>query len=398
MAVTDSKPHVNVGTIGHVDHGKTTLTAAITTVLSTLGKAKAVSYDYIDDAPEERERGITINTAHVEYETDKRHYAHSDCPSHADYVKNRLSGANSMDGAILVVSAADGPMPQTRQQILLARQIGLAYIVVYLNKCDLADNEEIIELIEEEIRDLLIQHGFPGDSTTIIRGSALQALNGDRGPFGVDSINALMTALDEDIPDPVRDVASSFLMTIQDVVTITGRGTTVTGSIERGAVRTGDSVEIIGFHDTKHTTVVGIEMFKKTLDRGEAGDNVGILLRNIKKEDVERGMVLAKPGSVKAYTTFKATVYILKKEEGGRSSAFTKGYKPQIFLRTVDITGEIKELLDSDQYTLDMVMPGDNVYMTVRLIDKIALEPKMKIAIHEGTKTIGYGIILEIIE
>ncbi|MBL7818534.1 MAG: elongation factor Tu [Saprospiraceae bacterium] len=396
MLFERTKPHINVGTIGHVDHGKTTLTAAITTVLSKTGGAKAISYDQIDNAPEERERGITINTAHVEYETKNRHYAHIDCPGHADYVKNMITGAAQLDGAILVVSATDGPMPQTREHILLSRQVGVPYIVVYLNKCDAAE-EEILEILEEEIRDLLNTYGFPGDRTKIIRGSALQALNGEDSEYGIQSIYKLLDALDSEIPDPIRNTDNAFLMPVEDVFSITGRGTVVTGRIETGIIKVGEEVEIIGLRETTKTVVTGVEMFKKQLGRGEAGDNTGILLRGTKKEDVERGMVLAKPGSIKPHDEFKAAIYILKKEEGGRSTAFIKDYKPQFYFRTTDITGQIMELFkgDSDQ-VLEMATPGDKITATIKLIHKIAMTEGLKFAIREGDRTIGSGVVVEI--
>jgi elongation factor Tu len=394
-----TKPYVVVGTIGHVDHGKTTLTAAITTVLAAKGQAKATAYDSIDKAPEERERGITINTAYVEYETDGRHYSHIDCPNHTDYVKNMITGSSQMDGAILVVSAPDGPMPQTREHILLARQAGIPHIVVYLNKCDLVDDTDMLDLTEEEIRELLTKYGFPGDSTTIIRGSALAALNGESSDYGTKSIDALMAALDEEIPDPIRNIDSPFLMPVENVDTITGRGTVVTGRIESGVVKTGDPVEILGLGTRLLSTVTGVEMFKKQLDRGEAGESAGILLRGIKKEEVERGMVLAKPGSVTQHRKFKAAIYISKKEEGGRTTAFTKGYKPQFFFRTTDITGIILDLYMSDNVSpCDMAMPGDNIFATVELISSVVMSPQLKFAVREGGRTIGSGIICEVID
>jgi len=393
------KPYVAVGTIGHTDHGKTTLTAAITTVLAAKGLAKATGYDAIDRAPEERERGITINTSRVEYETSKRHYTHIDCPSHADYVKNVITGAAQMDGAILVVSATDGPMPQTREHILLARQVGIPYIVVYLNKCDLVDDTDMLDLTEEEIRELLTKYGFPGDRTKIIRGSALKALNQESSGYGIESIDALMAALDEEIPDPIRNIDSPFFMPVEDVMTITGRGTVVTGRIESGVVKTGDPVEILGLDTRLSSTVTGIEMFKKQLERGEAGENAGILLRGIKKEEVQRGMVLAKPGSVTQHRKFKAAIYILKKEEGGRTTAFTKGYKPQFFFRTTDITGTILELYGSDGLSpCDMAMPGDNMFATIALLSSVVMNPQLRFAVREGGRTIGSGVICEVIE
>ena len=397
------KPHLNVGTIGHVDHGKTTLTAAITTVLSKTGGAKATNYGEIDKAPEEKARGITINTAHVEYETAKRHYAHIDCPGHADYVKNMITGAAQMDGAILVVSATDGPMPQTREHILLSRQVGVPYIVVYLNKCDQVDDEDMFELVEDEIRSLLTQYGFNGKETIIVRGSALMALNGednDKG-YGVASIHKLMDALDSVIPDPVRNIDSPFLMPVEDVMSITGRGTVVTGRIESGVIKVGDEVEIVGLRAENavlKTTVTGIEMFKKLLERGEAGDNAGLLLRGTKKEEIERGMVLAKPGSIKAHTKFKAAIYVLKSEEGGRKTPFHAKYKPQFYFRTTDVTGDMVELRDSEnKETLEMVMPGDNINATVHLGKGVAMAAGLRFAIREGGRTIGSGMIVEVI-
>jgi len=388
-----SKPHVNVGTIGHVDHGKTTLTAAITTVLSKQGKAKARAYDSIDNAPEEKARGITINTAHVEYETDKRHYAHVDCPGHADYIKNMITGAAQMDGAILVVSAADGPMPQTREHILLARQVGVPYIVVYMNKCDMVQDAELLDLVEEEIRDLLTKYQFPGKDTPIIRGSALKALEGDESEMGAGSIKKLMDTLDSYIPDPKRETDKPFLMPIEDIFSIEGRGTVVTGRIERGEVKLNDEVEIVGIRPTTKTVVTGIEMFNKSLDSGMAGDNAGILLRGTKKDEVERGQVLAKPGSITPHTEFTANVYILTKEEGGRHTPFFKGYKPQFYVRTTDVTGEVT--LPEGQ---EMVMPGDTVDLGIKLITPVALEEKGKFAIREGGKTVGAGVVTKIIK
>lgn len=398
------KPHLNVGTIGHVDHGKTTLTAAITTVLSKQGLAKATSYDVIDKAPEERERGITINTAYVEYETDKRHYSHLDCPGHADYVKNMITGAAQLDGAILVVSATDGPMPQTREHILLSRQVGVPYIVVYLNKCDQVDDEDMFELTEDEIRSLLTKYGFDGANTAIVRGSALMALNGeedDKG-YGISSIEKLMDALDSVIPDPVRNTDAPFLMPVEDVMSITGRGTAVTGRIESGVIKIGDEVEIVGLREggtVLKTTITGVEMFKKQLDRGEAGDMAGLLLRGTKKEEVERGMVLAKPGSIKAHTKFKAAIYVLKSEEGGRKTPFHSKYKPQFYFRTTDVTGELFELRDSEEKeVLEMVMPGDNINATIYLGKGVAMTVGLRFAIREGGRTIGSGAITEILE
>jgi len=386
-----TKPHVNIGTIGHVDHGKTTTTAAISKVLSEKGLAEKVDFENIDQAPEERERGITINTAHVEYETEKRHYAHVDCPGHADYVKNMITGAAQMDGAILVVSAADGPMPQTREHILLARQVGVPYIVVYLNKADMVDDEELLELVEMEVRELLDEYGFPGDDVPVIIGSSLKALEGDAKYE--EKIMELMDAVDEYIPTPERPVDQPFLMPIEDVFTITGRGTVVTGRVERGVIKVGESIEIIGIKETTTTTCTGVEMFRKLLDQGEAGDNIGALLRGIKKEDVERGQVLAKPGSITPHTKFKAEVYVLKKEEGGRHTPFFAGYRPQFYFRTTDITGSIK-LPEG----VEMVMPGDNIEMEVELIHPIAMEKGLKFAIREGGRTVGAGVVATIIE
>ena len=386
-----SKPHVNIGTIGHVDHGKTTLTAAITNVLSKKGYADFVDYANIDKAPEERERGITINTSHVEYQTDKRHYAHVDCPGHADYVKNMITGAAQMDGAILVIAATDGPMAQTREHILLARQVGVPKMVVFMNKCDMVDDEEMLELVEMEIRDLLNEYGFEGDDTPIIRGSALKALEGD--PKWVESINELMAAVDTWIPTPERDNEKPFLMSIEDVFTISGRGTVVTGRVERGQLKLNDEVEIVGIRETKKTVVTGIEMFRKQLDYAEAGDNAGVLLRGISREEVERGQVLAKPGSVTPHTKFKAQVYVLSKEEGGRHTPFFSNYRPQFYFRTTDVTGVI-ELPEN----VEMVMPGDNVEMTVELIAPIAIENGTKFSIREGGRTVGSGNISEIIK
>ena len=385
-----SKPHVNIGTIGHVDHGKTTLTAAITKVLHDEGKADFVDYANIDKAPEERERGITINTAHVEYETDKRHYAHVDCPGHADYVKNMITGAAQMDGAILVVSAADGPMPQTREHILLARQVGVPRIVVFMNKCDQVDDPELLDLVEMEIRELLGEYGFDSECP-IIRGSALKALEGD--PANVQAIKDLMAAVDDYIPTPDRDTDKPFLMSIEDVFTISGRGTVVTGRVERGRLNLNDEVEIVGLKDTRKTVVTGIEMFRKSLDYAEAGDNAGVLLRGINREDVERGQVLAKPGSVHPHKKFKASVYVLSKEEGGRHTPFFSNYRPQFYFRTTDVTGVI-ELPQG----VEMVMPGDNVDMTVELISKVALENGTKFSIREGGRTVGAGTVTEILE
>ena len=386
-----SKPHLNVGTIGHVDHGKTTLTAAITTVLAKTGHAKAKAYDQIDNAPEEKARGITINTSHSEYESDKRHYAHVDCPGHADYIKNMITGAAQMDGAILVVSAADGPMPQTREHILLARQVGVPSIVVYMNKIDQVSDPELLDLVEEEIRDLLNKYEFPGKDTPIIRGSALKALEGD--PEQEKTITALVEALDTFIPEPARATDQPFLMPIEDIFTIEGRGTVVTGRIERGIVNINEEVEIVGIKPTSKTVVTGIEMFNKQLDKGMAGDNAGLLLRGVKKEEVERGQVLAKPGSITPHTEFSAEVYILTKEEGGRHTPFFKGYKPQFYVRTTDVTGEV--ILPEGQ---EMVMPGDTVTIDVKLITPIALEEKGKFAIREGGRTVGAGVVVKIVK
>ena len=384
-----SKTHVNVGTIGHVDHGKTTLTAAITHVLAKKGFAKERGYGDIDNAPEEKARGITINTTHVEYESDTRHYAHVDCPGHADYIKNMITGAAQMDGSILVVSAADGPMPQTREHILLAKQVGVPYIVVYLNKCDMVDDAELLDLVEEEVRDLLTKYGFPGKDTPIIRGSALKAIEGVAEYE--ESINKLINALDTYIPDPVREVDKTFLMPIEDIFSIEGRGTVVTGRIERGLIKLNDEVEIVGIKPTAKTVVTGIEMFNKQLDEGRAGDNAGLLLRGTKKEDVERGQVLVKTGSVTPHTDFDAEVYILTKEEGGRHTPFFKGYKPQFYIRTTDVTGEV--ILPEGQ---EMVMPGDTVTLKIRLITPVALEEKMRFAVREGGHTVGAGVVLKI--
>jgi elongation factor Tu len=391
-----TKPHVNVGTIGHVDHGKTTLTAAITKVLSFKNMASFVSYDNIDKAPEERERGITIATAHVEYQTENRHYAHVDCPGHADYIKNMITGAAQMDGAILVVSAADGPMPQTREHILLARQVGVPYIVVYMNKVDMVDDPELIELVELEIRELLSKYQFPGDKTPIVKGSALKALQSEsKDPNAPEykSILELMAAIDSYIPQPKRDIDKPYLMPLEDVFSIAGRGTVVTGRIERGVVKVGDEIEIVGIKPTQKTVVTGVEMFRKLLDAGEAGDNVGVLLRGIKKEDVERGMVLAKPGSITPHTKFKAEAYILTKEEGGRHTPFFNGYRPQFYFRTTDVTGVVK-LAEG----VEMVMPGDNMTCNVELITPIAMDQGLRFAIREGGRTVGAGVITEVIE
>jgi len=388
-----TKPHVNVGTIGHVDHGKTTLTAALTTVLSQEFGGEVKAFADIDNAPEERERGITISTAHVEYETANRHYAHVDCPGHADYVKNMITGAAQMDGAILVCSAADGPMPQTREHILLSRQVGVPYIIVYLNKADMVDDEELLELVEMEVRELLDSYEFPGDDTPIIIGSALKALEGDESDMGKGSILKLADALDTYIPEPERAVDGDFLMPVEDVFSISGRGTVVTGRIERGIVHVGDEIEIVGVKDTVKTTCTGVEMFRKLLDEGQAGDNVGVLLRGTKREDVERGQVLAAPGSITPHTKFEAEVYILGKEEGGRHTPFFKGYRPQFYFRTTDVTGEC--ILPED---VEMVMPGDNVNMNVELIAPIAMEEGLRFAIREGGRTVGAGVVAKIFE
>jgi elongation factor Tu len=391
-----TKPHLNVGTIGHVDHGKTTLTAAITKVLAFKNMATFVSYDNIDKAPEERERGITIATAHVEYQTDKRHYAHVDCPGHADYIKNMITGAAQMDGAIIVVSAADGPMPQTREHILLARQVGVPYIVVYMNKVDMVDDPELLELVELEVRELLSKYQFPGDKTPIIKGSALKALQSESKDINAPeykSILELMDALDSYIPQPKRDIDKPYLMPIEDVFSIAGRGTVVTGRIERGIVKVGDEIEIVGIKPTQKTVVTGVEMFRKLLDSGEAGDNVGVLLRGIKKEEVERGMVLAKPGSITPHTKFKAEAYVLTKEEGGRHTPFFKGYRPQFYFRTTDVTGVVT-LAEG----VEMVMPGDNMSCSVELITPIAMDKELRFAIREGGRTVGAGVITEVIE
>ena len=386
-----SKTHVNIGTIGHVDHGKTTLTAAITSVLAQRGGAKAMAYDKIDSAPEEKQRGITINTSHIEYETDKRHYAHVDCPGHADYVKNMITGAAQMDGAILVVAGTDGVMPQTREHVLLARQVGVPYIVVFINKTDLVDDPELLELVEMDVRDLLNQYGFPGDDIPVICGSARKALDGD--PAAQEQIMKLMDAVDSYIPDPERDDAKPFLLAVEDVLTITGRGTVVTGRVERGQCKLNDTLEIVGIRETKSAVVTGMEMFRKTLDFCEAGDNVGILLRGISRDDVVRGQVLAKPGSVTPHTAFKAQVYVLTKEEGGRHTAFFNNYRPQFYFRTTDITGVIT--LPAD---VEMVMPGDNVELTVELIHPVAIENGTKFSIREGGRTVGAGTVSEIIK
>jgi len=380
------KPHLNIGTIGHVDHGKTTLTAAITKVLSKQGKAQFLAYDQIDKAPEERERGVTINIAHVEYETDKRHYAHVDCPGHADYVKNMITGAAQMDGAILVVSAADGPMPQTREHILLARQVGVPAIVVYLNKADMVDDKELLELVELEVRELLSKYKFPGDDTPIVIGSALKALEGDTSEIGEGSILKLMEAVDSFVQEPVRDIDKPFLMPVEDVFTISGRGTVVTGRVERGVVKVGEEIEIVGFKATQKTVATGVEMFRKLLDEGQAGDNIGVLLRGTKREEVERGQVLAKPGSITPHTKFNAEAYVLTKEEGGRHTPFFNGYRPQFYFRTTDVTGVVK-LPEGTE----MVMPGDNINVEIELITPVAMDEGLKFAIREGGRTVGAG-------
>ena len=388
-----NKPHVNVGTIGHVDHGKTTLTAAITKVLAQKGLASFMPYDQIDKAPEERERGITIATAHVEYQTEKRHYAHVDCPGHADYVKNMITGAAQMDGAILVVSAADGPMPQTREHILLARQVGVPHMVVYLNKCDMVDDPELLDLVELEVRELLTKYDFPGDKTPMIRGSALKALEGDKGDLGEASIGRLMEAVDGFIPTPARATEKPFLMPVEDVFSISGRGTVATGRVERGIVKVGEEIEIVGLRPTQKTVVTGVEMFRKLLDEGRAGDNIGALLRGLKREDVERGQVLSKPGSITPHTKFKGQVYVLTKEEGGRHTPFFNGYRPQFYFRTTDVTGSLN--LPAG---VEMVMPGDNVAVEVELITTVAMEKELRFAIREGGRTVGSGVVSEIIQ
>ena len=388
-----TKPHVNVGTIGHVDHGKTTLTAALTLVLSKLFGGEAKAYDQIDAAPEEKARGITINTAHVEYETKNRHYAHVDCPGHADYIKNMITGAAQMDGAILVVSAADGPMPQTREHILLARQVGVPYIIVFLNKCDMVDDEELLELVEMEVRELLSKYDFPGDDIPIIKGSALKALEGDTSEMGEGAIMALAAALDSYIPAPERTIDKPFLLPIEDVFSISGRGTVVTGRVERGIVKVGEEIEIVGIKPTVKTICTGVEMFRKLLDQGQAGDNVGVLLRGTKREDVERGQVLAKPGSINPHTHFTGEVYVLSKDEGGRHTPFFNNYRPQFYFRTTDVTGAI-----SLPEGVEMVMPGDNIQMTVKLINPIAMEEGLRFAIREGGRTVGAGVVAKIIE
>jgi len=401
-----NKPHVNIGTIGHVDHGKTTLTAAITNVLASQGMAKAQAYDEIDGAPEEKERGITINTAHVEYETNNRHYAHVDCPGHADYVKNMITGAAQMDGAILVVAATDGPMAQTKEHILLAKQVGVPSLVVFLNKKDMVDDEDILELVEMEMRELLTKYDFPGDDIPVVSGSALKALeyiqSGKKAVRGedewVDKILDLMDAVDASIPEPEREIDKPFLMAIEDVFSITGRGTVATGRIERGKVKVGETVQIVGIRDTRETTVTGVEMFRKLLDEGMAGDNVGLLLRGIQKEDIERGMVLVKPNSIKPHTKFEGEIYVLKKEEGGRHTPFFAGYRPQFYIRTTDVTGQITAFTSSDGENVEMVMPGDNIKMTGELICPVAIEQGMRFAIREGGRTIGAGVVSKILD
>jgi elongation factor Tu len=387
------KPHVNVGTIGHVDHGKTTLTAALTKVCAEEFGGEARAFDQIDNAPEERERGITIATAHVEYESENRHYAHVDCPGHADYVKNMITGAAQMDGAILVVSAADGPMPQTREHILLSRQVGVPKIVVFLNKADMVDDEELLELVEMEVRELLDQYEFPGDDTPIVIGSALKALEGDQSEIGVAAVKKLVQTLDEYIPEPERAIDQPFLMPIEDVFSIAGRGTVVTGRVERGIVKVGDEIEIVGIKDTTKTTVTGVEMFRKLLDEGRAGENIGVLLRGTKRDEVERGQVLSKPGAITPHTQFEAEVYVLSKDEGGRHTPFFKGYRPQFYFRTTDVTGTV-ELPEG----VEMVMPGDNVNMVVTLINPIAMDDGLRFAIREGGRTVGAGVVTKVIE
>ncbi|MFQ5916192.1 MAG: elongation factor Tu [Candidatus Binatia bacterium] len=387
------KPHLNIGTIGHVDHGKTTLTAAITKVLEKQGTASFLAYDQIDKAPEEKERGLTINIAHVEYETANRHYAHVDCPGHADYVKNMITGAAQMDGAILVVSAADGPMPQTREHILLARQVGVPSMVVFLNKADAVDDKDLIDLVEMEVRELLTKYKFPGDQIPFVIGSALKALDGDTSEMGEAAIIKLMEAVDTYIPEPVRDVDKPFIMPVEDVFTISGRGTVVTGRVERGVVKVGDQVEMVGFRDTQKTVATGVEMFRKLLDEGRAGDNIGVLLRGVKREDIERGQVLAKPGSITPHTRFNAEAYVLTKEEGGRHTPFFNGYRPQFYIRTTDVTG-VTKLPEG----AEMIMPGDNVTMEIDLITKVAIEEGLRFAIREGGKTVGAGVVTKILE
>ncbi len=387
------KPHLNIGTIGHVDHGKTTLTAAITKVLEKQGKAKFMAYDQIDKAPEERERGVTINIAHVEYETDKRHYAHVDCPGHADYIKNMITGAAQMDGAILVVSAADGPMPQTREHILLARQVGVPAIVVFLNKADMVDDKELLDLVELEVRDLLSKYKFPGDDIPIVIGSALKALEGDASEMGEGAILKLMDAVDSFIQEPVRAIDKPFIMPVEDVFTISGRGTVVTGRVERGIIKVGEEIEIVGFKQTQKTIATGVEMFRKLLDEGQAGDNIGVLLRGTKREEVERGQVLAKPGSITPHTRFNAEAYVLTKEEGGRHTPFFNGYRPQFYFRTTDVTGVVK-LPEGTE----MVMPGDNINVEIELITPVAMEDGLKFAIREGGRTVGAGVVTKILQ
>jgi elongation factor Tu len=388
-----TKPHVNVGTIGHIDHGKTTLTAAITKVLAAKKLANFVPFDQIDKAPEERERGITINTAHVEYETDKRHYAHVDCPGHADYIKNMITGAAQMDGAIIVVAASEGPMPQTREHILLARQVGVPAIVVFMNKVDMVEDAELLDLVELEMRELLSKYEFPGDDTPIIRGSALKALEGDTGELGEPAIMELMNAVDSFIPEPKRDIDRAFLMSVEDVFTISGRGTVATGRIERGKVKVGEEVEIVGIKATVKTTVTGVEMFRKVLDEGVAGDNVGCLLRGVKREDIERGQVLAQPGSITPHTKYEAEVYVLKKEEGGRHTPFFNGYRPQFYFRTTDVTGSV-----ALPEGIEMVMPGDNTRMVVELLTPIAMDEGLRFAVREGGRTVGAGVVTKILQ
>ncbi len=388
-----TKPHLNIGTIGHVDHGKTTLTAAITKVLAERGSADFVPFDQIDKAPEERERGVTINIAHVEYQTDKRHYAHVDCPGHADYVKNMITGAAQMDGAILVVSAADGPMPQTREHILLARQVGVPSIVVYLNKADMVDDPELLELVELEVRELLSKYQFPGDDIPVVTGSALKALEGEESELGTESVIKLMAAVDSYVPDPVRDVDKPFIMPVEDVFTISGRGTVVTGRVERGILHVGDEVEIVGLKETQKTVATGVEMFRKLLDEGQAGDNIGVLLRGIKRDEVERGQVLSKPKTVTPHTKFKAEAYILTKEEGGRHTPFFNGYRPQFYFRTTDVTG-VATLPEGTE----MIMPGDNIHIDVDLITPIAMDDGLRFAIREGGRTVGAGVVTEIVQ
>jgi elongation factor Tu len=387
------KPHLNIGTIGHVDHGKTTLTAAITKVLAKTGKATFLAYDQIDKAPEEKERGVTINIAHVEYETDKRHYAHVDCPGHADYIKNMITGAAQMDGAILVVSAADGPMPQTREHILLARQVGVPAIVVFLNKADMVDDKEILELVELEVRELLSKYKFPGDDTPIVIGSALKALEGDTSEMGEGAILKLLEAVDSYIQEPTRDIDRPFIMPVEDVFTISGRGTVVTGRVERGIIKVGEEIEIVGFKATQKTVATGVEMFRKLLDEGRAGDNIGVLLRGTKREEVERGQVLAKPGSITPHTKFNAEAYVLTKEEGGRHTPFFNGYRPQFYFRTTDVTGVVK-LPDGTE----MIMPGDNINVEIELITPVAMDDGLKFAIREGGRTVGAGVVTKIIQ